>query len=137
MNRRTFGISLLAIALCAVAKAQSTNETWVGIWHANVANKPSATLTLANDTGELGGTFVLDIVNGEGGQPRVIASEPHVLMNPKVTGDTLTFQVKTWRPDATKFLATFEVKLTTADKAAIHCLNCDTDAPVVELVKGP
>lgn len=136
MNFRAFGIAALAIALCATAKAQTTSDAWVGIWHANVGDKPTAALTLATDTGALGGTFVLDIISDEGGQPHVIAAEPHVLLNPKVAGDLLTFQVKMRHQDGGSVVASFEVKRTAANKATIHCTDCGEDAPVVALVKG-
>jgi len=136
MKCKLFVILVSAIALCAVARAQATSEDWVGIWHANVSGQPSSMLTLASDTGELGGTLVLDMVSADGGQPHVIASEPHVLMNLHVAQNTLTFQVKMRPPNATGFLATFEVKRTAADKATIHCVDCGAGAPVVDLVKG-
>jgi len=136
MNFRGFGIAVLAVALCAAAKAQTTSDAWVGIWHATVGGKPSALLTLATDTGALGGTVVLDIISDEGGQPHVIASEPHVLLNPKIAGDLLTFQVKMRHLDGGSVVASFEVKRTAADKATIHCTDCGEDAPVVALVKG-
>jgi hypothetical protein len=136
MNFRGLGIVVLAIAVCAVAKAQTANEDWVGIWHANAGGQPTGALTLATDSGALGGTVVLDMVRDEGGQPHVIASDPHVLLNPAVAGNTLTFQVKMHRPDGKNVVARFEVKRTAADKATIHCITCGSDAPVVDMVKG-
>ncbi len=109
---------------------------FVGIWHADVDGQPTGTLTLATDTGELGGTVVLDIVSDRSGTPRVIASEPHVLMNLHISGNTLSFQVKMKRPDGTIVLPTFTVTLTSPAKAAIHCVTCSANAPVVELTKG-
>jgi len=68
MKRTVWVLALAAIVACAAAVAQTTaGENWVGIWHANVAGQPTGTLTLATDTGELGGTVVLDMVNGKGG----------------------------------------------------------------------
>jgi hypothetical protein len=136
MNRKALGIALLTIALGAAATAQTVSDGWVGIWHANVGDKPTAFLTLATDTGRLGGTFVLDMIGDEAGQPQVIAREPHVLLRPSVAGGTLTFQVKMKRTDGRTVTASFEVKRTAADKATIHCTTCGADAPVVELTKG-
>jgi hypothetical protein len=107
----------------------------VGIWHAEVDGKPSSTLTLGNDTGELGGTVVLDMVSREGGAPHVIASEPHVLMNLHADSNTLSFQVRIQRPDGVSLVASFIVARTPSGKATIHCTTCGPDAPVVELVK--
>jgi hypothetical protein len=134
-NRIGLTIASAAIAAGTFAVAQAANnQDWVGIWHANVAGKPTGTLTLATDTGELGGTLVLDIVSVESGTPHVIASEPHVLMQPRVDGKVLSFQVKTKRTDAA-VLANFTVTLVSPGKANIHCLNCGADAPVVALTK--
>ena len=127
---------MLGIGLCVATRAQATNDNWIGIWHANAGGQPTGTLTLAADTGALGGTVVLDILCCEGEPPHVIASEPHVLMNPVAAGNILTFQVKMHRPDGTNAVASFEVKRSAADKATIHCVSCGAGAPVVELVKG-
>jgi len=126
--------ALITIAVCTLANAQTANDAWVGIWYAHVIGQPTGTLTLATDTGELGGTVVLDIISGKGGTPHVIASEPHVLMNPHVDGNVLSFQVKTKRSDAT-FLADFTVTLVAPGKANLHCTNCGASAPVIELTK--
>ncbi|MGA3131599.1 MAG: hypothetical protein ABSD59_12405 [Terracidiphilus sp.] len=136
--KRTFWIlALAAIAACATTVAQTTaGEDWVGIWHANVAGQPTGTLTLATDTGDLGGTVVLDMVSERSGTPKVIESEPHVLINPLAAGNTLTFQVKMHRPDGMIVEASFEVKRTAPNQATIHCVSCGADAPIVELVKG-
>jgi hypothetical protein len=124
------------IAACSLALAQpATNTDWVGIWHADADGLPTGTLTLATDTGTLGGTVVLDMVSREGGTPHVIESEPHVLMNPHVDGNTLAFQVKMKKPDGS-VVASFNVTLTSAGKANIHCVNCGANAPAVELVRG-
>ena len=136
MKRRWMLMAIVAMAVSATAIAQTTSGDWVGIWHASVGGQPTGTLTLATDTGALGGTVVLDMVSDEGGQPHVIASEPHVLLNAAVAGSTLSFQVKMHRPDGATIVASFEVKRTAADKATIHCTTCGADAPVVEMVKG-
>jgi hypothetical protein len=134
-SRYIVTIVLSVIFASAALEAQTVNSGWVGVWHANAGGLPASTLTLANDTGQLGGTFVLDMIGDEGG-PHIIASEPHVLLNPLVAGGTLTFNVKTHRPDGLNAVLSFEVKPTGADKATIHCTNCGAGAPVVELVRG-
>jgi hypothetical protein len=129
-------LALVAIATGTAAVAQTPAvQNWEGIWHANVGGQPASTLTLATDTGRLGGTFVLDMIGDKDGQPHVIASEPHVLLNPLVAGDTLTFDVKMRRPDGVNAQISFEVKRTGTDKATIRCVNCGAGAPVVEVVK--
>jgi hypothetical protein len=136
MHHKMIGFALITIAASAAAIAQSRSADWVGIWHANAGGRPTSMLTLATDTGHLGGTLVLDMIGDERGQPRVIASEPHVLLDPLVAGSTLTFQVKMQRSDGKSVVASFLVTRTAADKATIHCVNCGADAPVVDLVKG-
>jgi len=126
----------ITVASFAATAQPAANDHWVGIWNAHVDGLPTNTLTLAADTGELGGTVVLDMLSDEGGRAHVIASEPHVLMNPHLEGGTLTFQVRMNRPGATKFLATFEMKLTSPGIADFHCLNCGASAPVVELTRA-
>jgi hypothetical protein len=136
----TWKILILALSLVAEsssAVAQSaTNEDWVGVWNAHMEGQLTSTLTLATDTGALGGTVVLDILCCEGETPHVIASDPHVLLNPAVAGSTLTFQVKMQKPNGAIVIASFEVKRTAANKATIHCVSCGVDAPVVELMKS-
>jgi hypothetical protein len=136
MNCKVLALALTGLAAFATASAQSTDQNWEGIWHANVGARPTSTLTLASNTGELGGTLVLDIISGEGGQPHVVASEPHLLLNLHVSANTLTFQVKAMRRDSTKVVQDFEVSLIAPNKATIHCTDCGPGAPVVELVKG-
>lgn len=137
MGIRTSGIFCALIVATSTLAAQSApTDDWVGIWHADVEGLPTSTLTLATDTGALGGTFVLDIIDREGGKIHVIAIEPHVLMNPQVDGNTLSFDVKMRMRNGSIVTGSFKVTLTAADKATIHCISCGNDAPVVELVKG-
>jgi hypothetical protein len=118
------------------AAESNGNAAWVGVWRGELDGQPSVTLTLAEDTGELGGTVVLGMFGNDNGIVRVIASVPHVLLHPRLEGNTLAFQVK--RNTASNELLNFAVTLGSSGKAHIHCLNCgpDTDAPVVELVKA-
>jgi hypothetical protein len=136
MKRTMLIPALMLTAACASAAQTATVEDWVGIWHANVDGQPTSTLTLATDTGKLGGTVVLDMVSDRSGTPQVIASWPHVLINPHVDGNTLTFQVRITEMNRPNPVATFEVTLTPEGKARIHCTTCGADAPVVELTKG-
>jgi hypothetical protein len=137
MNRIVLTIltTIFAASQLGTGQAPVRNE-WVGIWHAELGGQPTGNLTLATDTGELGGTIVLDVVSGDGGTPHVIASEPHVLMDPSLEGKTLSFEVKAGRRDGSVVLAHFVVTLIEADRATIHCTNCGADAPLVQLVRG-
>ena len=128
-------ISLAATALCAGAFGQSpATADWVGIWHAHPDGLPTGTLTLATDTGELGGTMVLDVISHEGGRTHVAAAEPHVLLHPRVNGNTLSFEVKTMRRGVLA-PANFTVTRTAPGQATIHCDNCGADSPGIALTR--
>jgi len=102
------------------------------MWQAQLDGQPGVTLTLGDDTGQLGGAVVFNVVSREGGQPHVIGHDAHVLMNPRIDGDTLHFQVIR-RGDNRQLEMTIHI---TADSAAkLHCLNCGDDAPVVDIVR--
>lgn len=136
MKRGILVLTFVALTAGVSAMGQSpVNGEWVGVWHTHVEGMPTGALTLATDTGQLGGTVVLDIVSREGGTPHVIVSDPHVLIGPRVEGGTLSFQVKLNRRDGSVVMAQFAVTHTGADKADIHCLNCGSNAPVVGLVR--
>jgi len=92
------------------------------------------TLTLAEDSGELAGTVVLNIISREGGQPHVIGLEPHVLVRPHVENNKLSFELR--RIDKSSEPMNFTVVRSSDDKARIHCLNCGVEAPIVDLVKA-
>jgi hypothetical protein len=100
-----------------------------GIWRATLDGVPSITLTLADDSGELGGTVVFYTVDGN--TRRVASIEPHTLLHPALDdNNTLEFQIR--RPDAT--LLSFTVVFTGHTKAQIVCLNCG-DNPTATLTK--
>lgn len=90
------------------------------------------TLTLAKDTGDLGGTVVFNMVSREGGQAHVIGSETHELMHARLEGKTLSFEVN--QPRKARILQV-EVKLVADGKITLHCLNCGAGSPVAELAK--
>ncbi|HEY2470224.1 MAG TPA: hypothetical protein VGI45_20670 [Terracidiphilus sp.] len=108
-------------------------SSWVGVWQGELDGVPSVVLTLAQDSGTLEGTLVLNIITRENGGPHVIAHEAHVLLRTRTQGGSLTFQVK--RIDASANPMEFTVNQTTADSAKIHCLNCGDHAPTVAITK--
>jgi hypothetical protein len=136
MNCKMLILSLIPLAISVSAGTQtSANAGWVGIWHADSDGLPTGTLTLAAGSGSLGGTVVLDMLSREGGTTHVIASEPHRLLDPRVDGNVLEFQVKLEKPDKSIALANFTVRRIATDKATIHCTSCGPDAPVVDLFR--
>ena len=68
----------------------------------------------------------------------MIASEPHLLVSPRVAGDTLTFAVKLRRPNGTVTAATFarHARPTRSGEDPLR-ESCGPDAPTVELVRDP
>lgn len=133
MKDRTMGICCVIFSLLCAALAQGNRDSdWVGVWQAELDGQPSATLTLAEDTGTLQGKLVLDIISRDSGEPQIIAREPHVLMHPHVEGNMLSFQAK--RIDGSAPMQ-FTVERTAQGAAKIHCLNCGSETPVVELTK--
>jgi hypothetical protein len=134
MNMKFAAIACLAGGLACAALAETpTSNPWIGVWESKLDGQPGATLTLANDTGQLGGTLVLNIIVKDGSQPRVVASEPHVLIDPHVNGETLTFAVRPMRGDGT--MQNFTVALNPDGSARIHCTNCGKGAPTVDMQK--
>lgn len=123
------GCSLIFVAASLVA--QSTKAAPLGVWRGTLDGLPGVTLTLADDSGELGGTVVFYAIDGE--SRRVFSIEPHILLHPKLEGSTLSFQMKLGG-DRTG-LARVRVVFNTDTKAQIRCLDCGSDSPTTELIK--
>ena len=135
MKRGTLLLGCLMLAASVSAVAQSAGkESWIGVWQGERDGLPSVTLTLADDNGELGGTVVLNVFGNDNGEARVVASEPHVLVHPRLDGNTFSFQAR--RIDHSAELMNFAVVLGQSGKAQIHCVNCGPVAPFVELLKA-
>ena len=113
----------------AVAESNN-NANWIGVWEGKLEGLPGVTLTLANDTGELGGTVVFNAVDSP--HKRIITSKAHLLMHPHIDGSTLSFEVLRAGDSQTVHL---RVKLTEDGKAQLVCLDCGPESPVTELVK--
>ncbi len=135
MHKKTLAAICAASLLAYAAAAEPTNHSqWTGVWQGRLDGQPGVTLTLAEDTGELGGTLVLNVVEKQDGQARVAATEPHVLVHPRLDGSTLSFEIR--KIDGSRDLVNFTVVLTPEGKARIHCLDCGADAPVVDMTRA-
>jgi len=144
MNKKTclriiFWLVILTCAVVAVrgraqteSSQQSSRSKWVGVWQGERDGQPSVILTLADDPGQLGGTLVLNIIENEGGNARIKATEPHLLMNTRLDGKSLSFQSRKLEGG---FLD-FNVLLDDTGNATIHCVNCGPDAPTVTLIRA-
>jgi hypothetical protein len=124
----------LLIAATTLAVQSSSPSNWVGVWQGELEGLPSVILTLATDDGSLQGTLVLNGISGEGGTPHISVRETHVLLHPKLSGMALSFEVKGLRGSSR--IMDFTVEQTSSSRAAIHCLNCGDNAPVVEITKA-
>ena len=114
--------ALMALA-CVTQAATDDHDHWVGVWQAKPENLPGLTLTLADDTGDLGGTVVFDIFNHH--ENRLIAHEPHTLMHPHLEGNILSFQVK--RCCGTSEPLNMTLELTKDGKAQLRCSDCGSN----------
>ncbi len=134
MNRWIVVFVLAAAAAAGGALAQSNpNAEWLGVWHAELDGQPSVILTLADDTGALGGTVVLNLIEKEqGGSAHVVQTDAHVLMNPHAEQNLLSFACK--KPSGE--LIHFAVARGADGVVTIHCRDCGAGAPTVPLTHG-
>lgn len=135
MKRNITLACLLLALMCAAVAQQANNSPWTGVWQGKLDGVPGVTLTLAQDTGQLSGTLVLNIITRDDvGQPHITAMESHTLVNPRIEANTLHFGVK--KIDGSSELLDFKVALSTNGNAQIHCTNCGEDAPIVDIVRS-
>lgn len=127
---KKIALASLAFLTALPLVAQSPKLSPLGVWRGTLDGLPGVTLTLANDSGEIGGTVVFNAINGD--SHKILFIEPHTLLHPKLEGDTLTFQIK-FGGDRTGLARVNVVFL--ADKAWLHCLDCGADSPVAELTR--
>ncbi|HET6169317.1 MAG TPA: hypothetical protein VFE01_04005 [Terracidiphilus sp.] len=127
-------ICAFLIAATTLAVQSSNPSNWVGVWQGELEGLRSVILTLATDDGTLQGTLVLNGINGEGGTPHIAVRETHLLLHPKLSGMTLSFEVKGL--GGSSRIMDFTVEQTSSSSATIHCLNCGDNAPMVEITKA-
>jgi hypothetical protein len=119
---------LLALIACACAPinlpAQAApgsapaNARWVGVWEGRTKDLPGLTLTLGDDSGDVAGTMV-DNVMRDG---VIVGHMAHVLLHPRVDGNMFSFQVKDDRNPAE--LLDISLELTGGSTALLHCPKC-------------
>ena len=141
-SRLVVACAALAFAciLASLASAQSASRApasaqWRGVWQGTLDGQPGVTLTLASadDTGELAGTVVFNLILRDGGAPHVAGSMVHLVTHPHLEGRSLTFQIK--RPSDARQLE-MTVTLIDDNKASIHCQGCGADSPISELTRS-
>ncbi len=115
------------------ARLSGPDSQWIGVWQAKLDGQPGVDLTLGDDTGLVGGTVVFHVVSRDGGQPHVIGHDAHVLMNPRIDGDTLRFQVIRLGDNRQLEMT---MRMTADGTAMFHCLNCGDDSAATEMVRA-
>lgn len=130
---KRISIALIALSLLALpAMAQPTiTNPWVGLWQSSSDDPPGVILTLGDDNGRLAGAVVFNLIAHDLGKPRVLARDAHSILNPRVEGDTLRFEVIR-RSDSR--ILDMTVHMTADGKATFHCQNCG-DSPEVEITR--
>jgi hypothetical protein len=131
MKKLALAITYFLVLANVPLIAQSAKPALLGVWRGTLDGLPGVTLTLANDTGEIGGTVVFYGINGEAHQ--IVLIQPHTLLNPRLEGDTLSFQIKLGgnRTGLARVTAVFGAD----NKAQLHCLDCGPDSPTTELIR--
>jgi hypothetical protein len=120
-------LSTLALIACAgtpvnspaqaVPGTAASNARWVGVWEGRTKDLPGLTLTLGDDSGEVGGTIVNNVMR----DGVIVGHMAHVLLHPHVDGNTLSFQVKDDR-NSTELLD-ISMELAGDNAAQLHCKN--------------
>lgn len=141
------GFTLVCSLIAPLDSIAATNSghAWTGVWEMTSPGKPGGMITLADDGGSLTGVIVLNVMNRETEQR--IAIETRTMVNPRVQGDTLVFQVRRiLKPhlqgdtpaseNASDPTDIADMKITpgTQGKAILTCPKCG-DAWSMELVK--
>jgi len=133
--------SIVALVVCLFAgtaltalSQQPAATQWTGVWQGKLDGLPSVTLTLADDTGRLDGTLVLNLIEKpHGGEAHVFAIDPHTLVNPHIANGTLEFRVV--KKGNSGGLMGFTVAPLPDGNLQIHCVDCGSDAPTVEMAR--
>ena len=127
---KNLALASIAFASTLPLIAQSPAPNLRGVWQGTLDGLPGVTLTLANDTGEFGGTVVFYGQNGR--DHKIVVVQAHNLLNPQLEGNTLNFRIK-FGGDRTGYARVTVVF--NGDKAQLHCLDCGPDSPITELTR--
>jgi hypothetical protein len=129
---------MLVAASTAIAQsaAQSIDKPfvhpkWTGVWQGTLGGVPSVTLTLADDAGAANGTIVFHAIKNDHGHAYSFSTEPHTLIQPRVEGNAISFQVKRGNGSA----EILNMKAELGDDGNIHfaCSNCGPEGTKAEL----
>lgn len=130
---RWIALCVLACATMAAAETKSGAE-WVGVWQAELDGETGLVVTLGNDSGNVGGTIVFNIVardkEASGSRPHILGRDAHFMNNLRVDGDTLTFEV--FRQSDGRDLH-LKIQRKSANSANFECDECGR--PTMELLR--
>jgi len=132
------------LATSAIAQSNSTaaSAPLLGVWRCEMHGLPAVTLTVTDEGGNLNGAVLFYLHKTEPGKAETATpGVPEPLFNPKIDGQTLTFQVSHRRAHPPGSLqdapVTFRVKLIGPDKAEFVNENeHDPNAPAYLLTKS-
>lgn len=125
---RILTLSALGLFACTVTPTFShaqaspdraiSSARWVGVWQGQLEDVPGVVLTLGDDLGEVSGTIVFTALrNGI-----VAGHAAHVILHPRIVGDTLSFQVK--RPGAPSEILDISFVLADDGNGELRCAKC-------------
>ena len=128
---------ILALISAAGGKQQPDNPDLLGVWRANEGTLPSITLHVTNEGGTLAGAIVFYLIRREAGkEPTSSPGIPGPLLNPKLDGNTLNFEVSHRLAHPPRTLSdppvTFHLKLAGPSRAE---LTREKDGEKFEMVK--
>ena len=141
--KKTLGIlatltitAMLTAAANAQTAAQSIDKpfvhpVWTGVWQGNLDGVPAVILTLANDAGEANGTIVFHAIKKENGHAYAFSTEPHTLIQPRIEGNTLSFQVI--RGNGSAEVLNMSADLEDNGNIQFTCSNCGPEGTKAEL----
>jgi opacity protein-like surface antigen len=138
--KRTLTMLALAVMLIVTANAQTAAQSidkpfihpkWTGVWQGTLDGVPAVTLTLADDAGEANGTIVFHAIKKENGHVYSFSTEPHTLINPRVDGDMISFQVK--RGNGSNEILNMTAELGKDGNVGFSCSNCGPEGSKADL----
>lgn len=117
------GVAIPSTAQSDAGSAASTTK-WVGVWQGKLEGFPGVVLTLGDDLGDVSGTIVFTAIR----DGAVAAHVSHVIMHPRIDGESFSFQVK--RPDRENSVVDMTLTLSSDSKGLLACAKCGSASPI-------
>jgi hypothetical protein len=143
--KKTFGTIVFTVAAAIVFAASTSHAqtaaqsidkpfvhpAWSGVWQAKLDGIPAVELTLADDAGEPNGTIVFHAIKNNDGHPFSFSTEPHTLIQPRMNGNVLSFQVK--RGNGSAEILNMSVELEQDGNIKFACSNCGPEGTKADM----